>query len=584
MKRSEQPCGGIFTVTAFALLFGSGLMTILGAAPRRGWTQWGGDPQHTGQVTSKGQNLNRIIQTIVYDPFVAAEMAANGGNLVVHYQVPILDGNDVYMEFKSGTFTGPATWETQDWLEKRLSWQNGQLVEKWSFTTDWKPVPWAGHFFGPTWEPVFQPVLVDNFIYVPAAGGTITKLNKDDGTIAAEINPFGATKDMSIFVAGALSADHNGNVYYNAIKLDLNKPWDNDVVNSWLIKVTPLNTSSKVPFATLTPDAPASNDRCEIGFLTSQLPWPPARDAKPRTFRCGSQRPAINVAPAIAPDGTIYTVSRAHFLIQDNFLIAVNPDLTLKWSASLRDRLNDGCGVLLPIGGPGGCREGAQLGVDPATNRPGAGQIFDNASSSPTIAPDGSVLFGTFTRYNWGQGHLMKFSSTGQFQGAYEAGWDITPGIYRHDGTYSIVTKENRNSIGSYCNVEEFCPSDRTATHPNYPEGFYLTQLSPTLGVEWRFQNTNTLSCSRDPFGNVTCVSDRPHGFEWCINAMAIDSNGVVYGNTEDGNILAIGQGGILKGRLFQQLAAGAAYTPISIGADGKIYSQDSGRLFVIGN
>jgi hypothetical protein len=428
-------------------------------------------------------------------------------------------------------------------------------------------------------------VLAGNFIYVPAAGGTIAKLSTRNGTIAASINPFGATKDMNIFVAGPLSADSNGNIYYNAIKLSSGRPWDDDVVDSWLVKIAPNGTSSKVRFATLTPNAPTATDPCQIGFSNSALPWPPSPDAVPPTAPCGSQRPGINVAPAIAPDGTIYTVSRGHFVTRYNFLIAVNPNLTLKWTASLRDHLNDGCGVLLPIGGPGGCRAGAHLGVDPEINGLGPGRVLDDGSSSPTVAPDGSVVFGTYTRYNWAQGHLMKFSSTGQFQGAYEFGWDITPGIYSHDGTYSIVTKDNHyGGVGSYCDVESICPSDRTATHPNYPEEYFITQLNSAMGVEWKFRNTNTLSCSRDANGNVTCVNDHPNGFEWCVNAMATDSNGVTYANSEDGNLYAINQGGTLKQNIFQQLAVGAAYTPASIGRDGRIYTQNAGHLFVVGN
>jgi outer membrane protein assembly factor BamB len=79
-------------------------------------------------------------------------------------------------------------------------------------------------------------------------------------------------------------------------------------------------------------------------------------------------------------------------------------------------------------------------------------------------------------------------------------------------------------------------------------------------------------------------VSDHPDGFEWCINAAAVDKNGVVYSNSEDGNLYAIAQGGVEKQRIFLQLALGAAYTPLSIGPDGKIYTQNAGHLFVIGN
>ena len=586
MKRSRQSARGL-TIVVLAVLCGASLITIFAAGPPPDWPQWGRNPQHTGEVGWNGQNLNRIIQDIVYDPFVSEEQAANDGELLVHYQVPIINGNDVYMEFKSGNFTNTDHWETQDWSEKRLSWQNGQLVEVWNHDSDWKPVPFASRitFNGPFWEPVYHPVLVGNFIYIPEGGGTVSKVNTSDGTVAATINPFGTMEDHTIFVAGALSADKNGNVYYNAIKLTQDKPWEDNVVDSWLVKIASNDTASKVRYATLTPNAPAATDPCKIAFSQSLLPWPPSPDAVPPTTPCGSQRPGINVAPAIASDGTIYTVSRGHFVTRYNYLIAVNPNLTLKWNASLRDHLSDGCGVLLPIGGPGGCRTGAHVGVDPEVNDSGPGRVLDDGSSSPTIAPDGSIIYGSYTRYNWAQGHLMKFSSTGQFQSSYPFGWDITPGIYSHDLTDSVVIKDNHyGGLGSYCNVESICPSDRTATHPNYPEEYFITQLNPTLGVEWRFKNTNTLSCTRDANGNVTCVSDHPHGFEWCVNGMATDAGGVVYANSEDGNLYAINQGGTLKQNLFQQLAVGAAYTPASIARDGKIYSQNAGHLFVVGN
>ena len=65
---------------------------------------------------------------------------------------------------------------------------------------------------------------------------------------------------------------------------------------------------------------------------------------------------------------------------------------------------------------------------------------------------------------------------------------------------------------------------------------------------------------------------------------MAVDARGVVYVNSEDGHLYAINQGGTLRERLFLQLALGAAYTPLSLGADGKIYTQNAGHLFVVGS
>jgi hypothetical protein len=62
-----------------------------------------------------------------------------------------------------------------------------------------------------------------------------------------------------------------------------------------------------------------------------------------------------------------------------------------------------------------------------------------------------------------------------------------------------------------------------------------------------------------------------------------VDKNGVVYANSEDGNLYSIAQGGVQKQRIFLELALGAAYTPLSIGPDGRIYTQNAGHLFVIG-
>jgi hypothetical protein len=181
---------------------------------------------------------------------------------------------------------------------------------------------------------------------------------------------------------------------------------------------------------------------------------------------------------------------------------------------------------------------------------------------------------------------MMHFSSSGAYLGAYRFGWDTTAGIVSHGGSYSVVMKDNQyGEVGTYCDTEAFCPSDRTiANSAGYPEGYFVTQLNHNLNLEWRFQNTNTFSCSRQADGSVTCVSDHPNGFEWCVNAVVIDANGVVYANSEDGNLYAINPDGTLKQNIFQQLALGAAYTPASIGLDGKIYSQNAGHLFVAGN
>src|SRR5207237_4474854 len=126
------------------------------------------------------------------------------------------------------------------------------------------------------------------------------------------------------------------------------------------------------------------------------------------------------------------------------YVVAVNPDLTPKWTASLRDRLSDGCGVLLAADGERGhCASYARRGVDPVPNEAPAGRISDSGSSSPVALPDGSVLYGAQTSYNAARGHLFKLGADGSFQGTYDFGWDTTPAFFPHGGSYSIVIKDN---------------------------------------------------------------------------------------------------------------------------------------------
>ncbi|HEX4462919.1 MAG TPA: hypothetical protein VIA18_33325, partial [Polyangia bacterium] len=94
--------------------------------------------------------------------------------------------------------------------------------------------------------------------------------------------------------------------------------------------------------------------------------------------------------------------------------------------------------------------------------------------------------------------------------------------------------------------------------------------------------STNTNTCSRDASGNVTCVSDHPNGFEWCINAPAVDKDGNVYGNSEDGNLYVIDKHGQQKAVYFLDQAIAAAYTPVALDGKGHIFALNNGHLLVL--
>src|SRR5437867_2683861 len=223
------------SITALILSIAMAPMLATAAGPTA-WPQWGQNPQHTGQSSAVGQSVDRILADVVYDPFVPAEQKATFGDLLAHYQAPLLDGNDVFMEVKTGA------------VMKKI---------------------------------------------MPGLAGDLDPANT--------------------FVSGPLSADSGGNVYYNVLQLDPADPYgidkSHDIPGSWLVKVSS-DVATSVAYSTLVAGAPTT---CDATFSLAQLPWPPTADAVVPTGPCGTQRPGINVAPAIAPDGTIHPLRPARF-------------------------------------------------------------------------------------------------------------------------------------------------------------------------------------------------------------------------------------------------------------------------------
>lgn len=542
------------------------------------WNQWGQSAAHDGQVCVEGQRGLRMLAHLVVDPFAQQAFAEFGG-LPVHYPVPLVDGDgNVFVLRKSGSYVScdppgsgqpapcGAAWENvnrQVWNLQALHWRDGALVPRWTFTSDFKPLPLG-------WEAMFQSAASDRFVYVPGAGGTVHQIDKATGTPLRRINPFGTTIDPTTWVSGGLTLDRAGNLYYNVVRIE---PAD---ARSWLVRVARDGTIRMVDYRTINPAAPAPTDLCYATFNEAtprpERPWPPppqpdGSPTLPPQFPCLSQRAATNLTPAIGADGTIFLVTRAHSLRAEGYvyLLALRPDLSLKWATSLRGHLNDGCGVLAPYGtGPRDCRPGSAFGVDPNTNLPPAGWAPDYGSSSPTALPDGGVLFAAYTAYNGQRGHLMKFDRDGRFVSAYNFGWDYTPALHVHGGTYSVIVKDNHY----------------------YSRGpFMLTRLDADLNVEWKHANTSTQTCRREPDGTITCEDDgqHPNGFEWCINAAAIDRNGTVYALNGDGFLHVIDKHGRHREKVFLSRTIAAAYTPASIDNKGRIYAQNNGELYVLG-
>src|SRR5262249_10851466 len=175
----------------------------------------------------------------------------------------------------------------------------------WTFVSDWKPEPLELT----NWESVFQPAFSGHDLYVPGLGGTVFRVNAATGESEARVNPFSSI-DAARYVAGGLARAPDGPLIYNVVARSGSNPVQS--AGGWLVRVEPEGGATRVDYTTLVPGAPASNDACQGTFARGDRPWPPTPTATPPSFPCGVQRPGINTVPAIAPDGTIYTLSRAH--------------------------------------------------------------------------------------------------------------------------------------------------------------------------------------------------------------------------------------------------------------------------------
>src|SRR5690349_19729582 len=131
------------------------LVLVSSAVAQDTWNQWAGGPKHNGSLPIVGHRFEKLLANIVVDPHAGTERSEAGGALLVHYQTPLSDGPDVFMEVKSGVYTVAKTWETQTWNVRKFQWDDGELVERWTAASDWKPIPSGG----PRFEPVFHAAL-----------------------------------------------------------------------------------------------------------------------------------------------------------------------------------------------------------------------------------------------------------------------------------------------------------------------------------------------------------------------------------------------------------------------------------------
>jgi outer membrane protein assembly factor BamB len=582
------------------------------------WTQAAGDHDRSSCPESSGPR--RVVERVPrLDPFVEDEIddaEAFGWDrlYLARSATPLIVGDDVYLQQKLGPYTpcssvgpvdpcGSNLWHEQTWGVDAYRWVDGHLVKQWERTSGWHPV--GGDGLAQQWEPLFQPVIVGEFIYIPDTNGTVSKVHRATGLEVARIpSPLdGGTGDADTFVSSALSADATGNVFYTVMALVPRRPATDSPRNSWLVKVSPADVMTSATIASLTEPDPA----CVLAFrftlflnppFETPLPWPPAPGAVGPTFSCGAMRPAVNAAPVPSRDGgTVFVLARTRQNSDHVWIDAVDSaTLTKRWSVNLRDKLNDGCGVLTPATAVEGdidndfaCKVGSTRGVDRQTGlKPGA-RALDLSIATPVELPDGGIVYGSYTPDDNERGHLMVLNSDGSFRWAFNFGWLQTPAIRRHDGTFDIVI---------------------TNSHFNRAP-FFTTALDPDGNTRWSTPNMNNLSCTRAgetatcrdigldngagqnnldcisrPDGSTTCVRVTPGGgkFDFSSRTAFVGRDGTIWTSSSDGNVYNLaGATGAELSRVFVDSAQGASDVPISADRHGRLYVLQRGALAVLG-
>jgi hypothetical protein len=439
----------------------------------------------------------------------------SGSSLWIHYGSPVISARNAVIVPVKTGATGGFR------LEARLG-SNGILL--WSADSDYV-LP--AH----DWVPSFGAcITASNRMYAPRSGGRLMfrdDVDNTSGTIqtavfygAASYAAAPATYDDTIRISTPLTADAAGNLFFGFVATGANPSG----LMSGIARLAADGTGTWVG-ATL---AAASATITQV---------------------------ALNCAPALSLDGgTLYVAVNTSPLTgvrQTGFLLALD-SATLATVAKIAL-------------------------TDPLSGTPA--WVNDNATSSPTIGPDGDVYFGVLEAnlpaHN-DRGWLLHFDATlsvSKTPGSF--GWDDTVSIvpapmipsYAGPSTYLLGTKYNNYAgLGTGDGRNRIAVLDPNQTQIDTIAGIpvmkeILTQLGPTAE------------------GGAGAVK------EWCINTAAVDplTNSMLV-NSEDGRLY---RWDLPTNQFVESIAltsgVGEAYTPTVLGPDGAVYAINNAVLFSVG-
>lgn len=441
-----------------------------------------------------------------------------GGALLVHYGSPVITARNTVI---LPVKTGP---DGGFRVEARIG-QTGTPL--WSLASDYR-LP--AH----RWVPSFNPVLTpDGRLVVPAAAGRLlVRADPDSATgatttlsfLGPACDPDPAACAAAIAISTPLVSDGRGNVFFG---FTVSGPNPAGLEGGGFARVTPGGVGSWVSAATLASDP-------------------------------GLVKPQTNAGPALSLDeGTLYVVVNdvpAAGARARGSLVALDA-VTLAARASV------------PL-------------LDPASGAPA--WVSDDASSSPTVGPDGDVYLGVLEARaspHAFRGWLLHFDGAlGQSKLPASFGWDITASVVpssmvpSYDGPSSYLLAVKYNNYGGGAGGDgknRMAVVDPGASQGDafgYPSVAVMREVLTILGP------------TPDP--------EVPGGVkEWCVNTVAVDpASRSLLVNSEDGRLYRWH----LPTNSFTEaitLTGGIAesYTPTAIGADGRVYAVNDATVFSVG-
>jgi len=396
---------------------------------------------------------------------------------------------------------------------------------KWTQATDYLMPP---HNWVPSYSHTLTP---QGRYYFAGAGGTVYYRDQVDTSGAVtptQLAYYGLNNystdpnsyNSSVFINTPITSDSAGNIYFG-VQVTAANPLS---LQSGIVRITPSGVST---FASAT--------------TASGNPY--------------LNKVALNAAPALSNDEqTLYVlVNSTNY--SNGALLALN-STTLARTASV--------GLVDPLSG-------------------NAALISDNASSTPTIGPDGDVYIGVLGNpliQNHYRGWMLHFSanlSQTKIAGAF--GWDNTPSIvpasmvpsYTGSSSYLLLTKYNNYAGAGGDGVNKLAILDPNATMIDPISGAtVMKEVLTKAGVTPDHEFVNS-------FPNAVR--------EWCINTAAVDpATNSVFANSADGRLYRWD----LTTNTFTEsvtltVGIGEAYAPTIMGADGTVYAINNATLFAVG-